>query len=157
LKRKRSSSEPRATAAEIRERLEVVDRTLTRWFDAGLPCRRGPGGKNPTVKLWDLLEFVYKRKPLEDTPPGGARSPAIERLRLAQAEAAERENALRKGELMKREDARRQVRAIAHALRAQLESLIRALPNLEAELRAAFETAAAKLEGELEEKGEATT
>jgi phage terminase Nu1 subunit (DNA packaging protein) len=130
---------------EVCSLLEVDARTVYRWWSLGLPRL----GRGETAKMrWaDLLRFLYHRKPLGDGPLEGSESPALERSRLADAVRKERQNALDEGRLRWVEDVMRDYRAIAHTLRTQLESLIRLKPEIEAELRAAFETAAARLEG----------
>ena len=156
LKRKPPPSKPEPdptlTGAEIVALLEINERTLARWFDAGL-AKRGDGWRDARVKYRDLLEFVYKRNPVGENPEGSD-SPALERVRLADAIRKERLNSLEEKTLLKADEVRRQVRAIAHALRAQLETLVRTRPDLEAELRAAFETAAGKIEKDFEVKGD---
>ncbi len=151
MKRKPPPSDPSITGAEICALIEINERTLARWFDAGLP-KRGKGWRGARVKYRDLLAFVYKRNPVGENP-AGSDSPALERSRLADAIRKERLNALEAKVMLKADDVRRQVRAIAHALRAQLDTLVRARPELEAELRAAFETAAAKIEADLGKGG----
>lgn len=152
MRRKPPPSEPTITGAEICALLEINERTLQRWFDAGLK-KRGDGWRDARVKYVDLLAFVYKRNPIGENPEGSD-SPALERVRLADAIRKERLNSLEEKTLLKADEVRRQVRAIAHALRAQLETLVRTRPELEAELRASFGTAAEKVEKDFEVKDE---
>lgn len=136
------------TAEEIRRRLGVVDRTLTRWFDAGLPCKRGAGGKHPRVKLWDLVEFVYGKRKEKLEATDGSESPALERYRIAKAEEAERRNAIEMGQLLKRDDVVGQVRAIAQSLRTMAETYSRSHQEQGAEVREMFERTVRQLEKE---------
>ena len=137
-------SEPTITGEGIMDLLGVDRRTVQRWIEDGLP-KKGEGWREAKIRWSDLVLWIYNRKPAD-----GQDSPALERKRLADAIAAERRNALEEGRLQKTEDVRRDYRAIAHALRSQLETLARSWPQLEAELRAAFETAAKSLEAKAE-------
>lgn len=139
---------PTLTAKEIRELLGVAERTMTRWFDQGLPCERDVEGRSPVVKYEDLLKFLYKREPVGENVEGSD-SPGLERKRIADAIRAERRNAEEEGLLMRTEDAKRQAKAIAHALRAQIEPLVRLRPEFEREVREALERAAKQAEKEL--------
>jgi len=136
------------TAAELRHLLDIVDRTISRWIDAGLPCKKDENGKAPTFLWRDVLVFLYKRKPLEEGALDGSDSPALERYRTAKAEEAERKNAVEMGLLLPVEEARRQVRAIAHRLRGALEALVKTFPEAAGSLREAFEAAVRELEAE---------
>jgi phage terminase Nu1 subunit (DNA packaging protein) len=138
-----------ATSREIQRRLEVTDRTVGRWVASGLPCKRD-AKNSPVVKLWDLLEYLYKGRLAESDGD----SPALERYRLAKAEEAERRNAVEEGKLLKADDVKRQLRALAHALRTQLEAIVRVRPEVEPEIRAALAGAAKQIEKEFQVDGE---
>lgn len=120
---KRKAPEPTTTAAEIRKRLKISERSCSRMFASGLKVlRRGAGGRNPVVKLWDLVEFLHERE--ERQEPSESEREQVE-IRRQHARKLKRENEIAEGRLISREDVRGQLAVIGNAFRVEAEAIAR--------------------------------
>ena len=121
------------TATEF-ARIVGYDRSqVATWRRDGLPCE-GSGRKGDPVRIeldqaipWLLALFKVKRT------PSGSTTVETARLRSAQAERAEIENAVRRGELISKDD-------ITHALQALIVTLTQKLDGMASQLSVDVET-----------------
>jgi len=126
---KKRQREPVVTGAEIRRRLGIVDRTMSRWFAAGLPVvSRDHSGRNPRVKLWDLAKWLHDKDAGIDDPDlthGGGTSANLEKYRKEKARQAKRENDAAEGRLVEVEDVYRIQGEVFGAMGRELEAVER--------------------------------
>lgn len=119
---------PLVTGAEIRLQLGVSERAVSRWYASGLRvAKRDEAGKNPRVRIWDLVRWLHDKDAGIDDPDlgSGGTSKALEKYRAEKARQAKRENDLAEGRIVEREAMFAVADEIGRALATELEALDR--------------------------------
>ena len=145
---------PLIAGADIKRLLGIADRTLARWFEQGLRVvkRDGKSGRNPRVRILDLLKWVYDKDYLDpDLASSGGTSANLEKYRAEKARQAKRENDIAEGRIVETNQMHELVDQVGRALSTEIDAIGRTNgPEVERALREAIDRAKIAWRGRLD-------